>query len=113
MELNEIVHRTKKTWKAVNTEKYIHKDVELLYAAVGIGSEAGEMQNVVKKFFRKRYYTSGHAQTDEDFIPNVKGEIADILYYVSRVADILEINMEEAFNEKMKENESRYMEAGK
>ncbi len=113
MELNEIVNVTKKTWKAESTEGYMPKDIELLYAALGIGSEAGEMQNVVKKFFRKRYYTSGHAQNDEDFIPNVKEEIADILYYVSRVADILGIDIEEAFNEKMKENEDRYMKAGK
>ena len=84
-------------------------DIELLYAALALGGEAGELQNYVKKNFRKKYYNKVHAIRDEDFIPSVRSEIADILYYVSRVADILGINLEDAFNEKMDENKSRFM----
>lgn len=85
------------------------KDIELLYAALALGGEAGELQNYIKKDFRKKYYHKVHAMKDDEFIPSVKSEIADILYYVSRVADILGISLEEAFDEKMRENESRYM----
>jgi NTP pyrophosphatase (non-canonical NTP hydrolase) len=38
----------------------------------------------------------------------VSHEMADVFYYLLRLADVLNVNLEEAFMEKMRHNESKY-----
>ena len=47
-------------------------------------------------------------ENKEEIIKASKEEIADIFYYVVRMCQILDANLEEAFFEKMKKNRSKY-----
>jgi NTP pyrophosphatase (non-canonical NTP hydrolase) len=38
----------------------------------------------------------------------VAHELADVLYYLLRLADLLDVNLEEAFQEKMRHNQAKY-----
>ncbi len=106
MEINKIVEETRKTWFASHDGNYSKGDVELLYATLALGGEVGELQNKVKKIFRTKYYTEGHPSSTG--IEAIGEEIADTLFYLSRIADLLEIDIEKEFAKKMAENVKRY-----
>lgn len=106
MEINKMVEETRKTWFASHEGEYSKRDVELLYATLALGGEVGELQNKVKKLFRLKYYTEGHSP--EGGVDAIGEEIADTLFYVSRIADLLGIDADRAFTEKMAENVKRY-----
>lgn len=59
----------------------------LVYAALGLG-EAGEVQNKVKKILRD---ASG-VLTDETRV-KIRGELGDILWYISAMCDELGVSM--------------------
>lgn len=113
MDINEMVKETRNTWKVSPSGAYDGMDVELLYSAIGVGSETGELENLVKKYFRKKYYTDGHSFEREEIMKKIEDELADVLYYTSRVADLLKIDLDRAFTEKMAENARRYNDAKK
>ena len=107
MELNDVVKESKKTWNHSPVERYADDDVELIYLAGCLGGEVGELQNMIKKHFRGKYYSKGHPLQGD--IKKFAGtEIADILYYTSRLAELLNVDMEKEFRKKMEENTKRY-----
>jgi NTP pyrophosphatase (non-canonical NTP hydrolase) len=111
VDIDRFVEETRKTWNAEYEGEFGHKDVELLYAAAALGGEAGELQNMIKKIFRYKYYTKGHKP--DDLYKDLPQEIADVLYYLCRIADVLEIDISKAFEEKMRVNRERYVSSGK
>ena len=109
MQINDTVEESRTTWVLEGDDSFEKKDVELLYIALAMGGEVGELENLVKKFFRKRYYNKGHTIEDKLLLESMEGELADILYYTSRAADLLKIDLEKAFIKKMDENRKRYL----
>jgi NTP pyrophosphatase (non-canonical NTP hydrolase) len=107
MRLNDLPAITRKTWTIPATgKKYKPKDIEMLYIATCLGGESGELLNKIKKVFRYKYFTKAHSE--KDLAKKVKEEMTDVLYYVSRLADLLDVNMEKELESRMKENVKRY-----
>jgi NTP pyrophosphatase (non-canonical NTP hydrolase) len=106
MDLKQMIEETGRTWHFNSDTEYSDKDMELQYLALAVGGEAGELQNLVKKIIRRRNHTDGHS--NDDLEKDVPHEMVDVLYYVFRMADLLEIDLEKAFVEKMEINKARY-----
>ena len=49
-----------------------------------------------------------HKENEEKVVNAVKDEVADIFYYVVRMCQKMNINLEEAFFEKMKKNRQKH-----
>ena len=49
-----------------------------------------------------------HKENEEKVVNAVKDEVADIFYYVVRMCQKMNINLEEAFSEKMKKNRQKH-----
>ncbi len=60
---------------------------EIMYCALGLSSEAGEMSNYVKKLYRD-------GDTPE-MRQNVADELGDVLWYAARTAESLGVNLQE------------------
>lgn len=108
MDINDMITETRSSWHASSSNGFDGREVELLYAALGMGSETGELENLVKKRFRKKYYVDGHSIEEKEAMDKIGDELADVLYYTFRVADILAIDVSAAFMKKMEENKKRY-----
>ncbi len=108
--MNDMVKESRTTWVLDGDDDYNKKHVELLYVALAMSGELGELQNLIKKYFRKRYYNKGHTMDDKMMIEGMEDELADVIYYTCRMADLLGIDPEKAFMNKMVENKRRYIE---
>lgn len=106
MDLKEMFDRTTKTWRYNREAKHDPADIEAIYVALALGGEVGELQNLIKKIFRRKYSTLGHSR--EGMEKELHGEMADVLYHILRLSALLDIDLEKAFIEKMEENEKRY-----
>ena len=79
-------------WRSRYTAIYPTKDQSdgWIYPTLGLTGEAGEVANTVKKIIR-----------DEKGIPSsldkekVKGELGDVLWYISQLAHELDLSLEE------------------
>lgn len=108
MQLNDVIKESKKTWSHFDLNKAESSDLEMLYVSLALGGEVGELQNKIKKYFRRKYLTTGHSTGDE--ISMVGEELADVIYYVGRLAEVLKLDIDKEFSEKMAENVKRYNE---
>ena len=73
--------------------------------ALAIASETGELAELFQWVTEEE--SRGIAQ-DEGRRARVADELADILQYIIRMADILDISLPEALWRKLRENEARY-----
>ncbi len=73
-----------------------------VYPALGLSGEAGEIANKLKKVIRDK----GGKLTDEDR-QILKGELGDVLWYVSELAHQLGLSLEEIAQENIKKLASR------
>jgi NTP pyrophosphatase (non-canonical NTP hydrolase) len=94
------------TWHFEKSSKYKPEDIEILYLSLALGGEVGELQNLVKKVFRRKYHTKGHSS--DELEKELPSELADVLYYLLRLSASTGVDLEKAFKEKMKENKERY-----
>lgn len=106
MDINDLVKESAKTWKHAKGANYTDQDVEILYVSNALGGEMGELQNKVKKYIRQKYWTTAHSTGSEK--ESINEEVADILFYVARLSELLSIDMEKEFKKKMEENVKRY-----
>tara|TARA_Y100000034_G_scaffold106734_1_gene135664 strand:+ start:374 stop:706 length:333 start_codon:yes stop_codon:yes gene_type:complete len=60
----------------------------IVYAALGLAGEAGELSNKVKKIFRD---DGGHLRNGRR--EAIKHELGDILWYVAELCSVLELKM--------------------
>ncbi|MDE1865091.1 MAG: nucleotide pyrophosphohydrolase [Candidatus Micrarchaeota archaeon] len=106
MDVKQMIEETGKTWHFTKGAGYSDREMELQYLALAVGAEAGELQNLVKKMVRRKHHTEGHSS--DGLEKDVPHEMIDVLYYIFRMADLLEIDLEKAFTEKMEINRARY-----
>ena len=69
---------------------------------------AGEVGELVEVFQWLTPEQSAAADTDPVRVRAVEDELADVLQYVVRIADVLGIDLAEAVWRKLRENEQRY-----
>jgi NTP pyrophosphatase (non-canonical NTP hydrolase) len=74
----------------------------LLTAAIGLGSESGEFQEIVKKIFFQ-----GKPLTDEN-VWHMKRELGDILWYWINACRALNLDPNDVVAENVRKLESRY-----
>lgn len=82
-------------------EKF-HTPKNLVMAMTG---EVGELSEIFQWLSKEE---AESAMEDPQKAQRIKDEIADIFYYVTRLAFVLNIDLEEAFWEKMKKNADKY-----
>lgn len=70
---------------AYGTAQYPDRGSNLLYPALGIAEEAGEVAGKVKKFWRNLGITDG-AKLDEGQKEVLKKELGDVLWYAAAIA---------------------------
>lgn len=98
-----------------NNYDYLHRRIEslrsndpllnpslALTACIGLGSECGEFQEILKKvFFQGKPY-------NEDTRHHLKRELGDIIWYWVNACRALGLNPNEVIDENVKKLESRY-----
>lgn len=67
-------------------------DIGLLYALMGLAGEAGELSNDAKKVIR---------EDDEDYLESLPDELGDVLWYLARVADELDVSLDKIAEENL------------
>ena len=69
---------------------------------------AGEAAELMEIFQWLTEAESGKVMKNPVKAKAVKHELADVFYYLLRLADILDVDLEQAFFEKMRHNEAKY-----
>lgn len=82
-------------------DEYINVPL-LLTAAIGLGSEAGEFQEIVKKIIFQ-----GKSLTEEVAF-HMKRELGDICWYLANAANALDLSLEDIMEENIRKLETRY-----
>jgi NTP pyrophosphatase (non-canonical NTP hydrolase) len=75
---------SRKTWNLVAT------DHPIVYPTLGLANEAGEVAGKVKKIFRDK-----GGQIGEDDRQALKGELGDVLWYLTQICTELGLTLEE------------------
>jgi len=94
------------------TYKYDFRDGNLLYLSNGMGGEAGEVQNEVKKLYRALNQGKTQDESDNEISlrkENIKKEIGDVLWYLFAMANEIEVNIEEVIQINMNKNNDKLL----
>lgn len=82
--------------------KVTDDNIELLeFLIISLVGEVGEVANIVKKIVRGDFSL---AERDNE----IREEIADIFIYLLKISYQMDIDLEEAYFEKMKRNQERF-----
>ncbi len=84
MNLNEYQTQSRKTAKRVYT------DHPIIYPTLGLTNEAGELAGKVKKILRDK-----NGQSSEEDREALKGELGDVLWYLTQLCTELELRLEQ------------------
>ena len=93
--------------QARQTAKYPVIGHPVIYPALGLASEAGEVAGKIKKIFRDK--DGVISATDREAL---KGELGDVLWYLAQVCTELEISLDEVAEHNLEKLFSR-LERGK
>jgi|SRR3989344_2158844 len=85
MELNEYQK------KALTTAQYAEK-LKIIYPAIGLGNEAGEVLGKVKKWLRG---DDGEGEMSEIRKEALKDELGDVLWYLAVLARDLDVSLDD------------------
>tara|TARA_Y100001963_G_scaffold49041_1_gene68915 strand:+ start:470 stop:808 length:339 start_codon:yes stop_codon:yes gene_type:complete len=80
---------------------------DIIYPSLGLSGEVGELMNQIKKIYRDDNGKINFVRKQ-----NLTKEIGDVMWYIARVADDLNIDLTEAVELNLKKLNSR-MERGK
>ncbi len=93
--------------KSRKTAKYPAIGHGVIYPTLGLTNEAGEVAGKIKKIFRDKDGIIGEAEREA-----LKGELGDVLWYLSQVCTELEISLDEVAEANIEKLYSR-LERGK
>jgi NTP pyrophosphatase (non-canonical NTP hydrolase) len=77
-------------------------EVRVIYPALGLAGETGEVMEHVKKMLR-----DGDGKMDAERLGKIKKEIGDVLWYVANLAADLDLSMNEIAEENLAKLKSR------
>tara|TARA_Y100000780_G_scaffold211112_2_gene210174 strand:+ start:371543 stop:371935 length:393 start_codon:yes stop_codon:yes gene_type:complete len=87
----------------VTTAMYPHAETgnveELMYLALGLVGEAGEVANKVKKLFRDG--------DNQDLRTELAKELGDVMWYMGRLSSVLDVDLTETLAKNVAKLESR------
>lgn len=83
MELNEYQKLAAET--AIYSREY-----SVMYPALGLSAETGELNNVIKKVMR-----DNNGYMDEEFVNKAKSELGDVLWYVAALCKDLGLDLDD------------------
>lgn len=89
------------------TYNYDFGNENLLYLSNGMGGEAGEVQNEVKKLYRVLNQAKTPDESAEERSlrkENIKKEIGDVLWYLFAMANEIEVNIEDIIETNIEKN---------
>jgi len=89
--------------KALTTALYPEK-YKIIYSAMGLGNEAGEVLGKVKKWLRG---DDGDGAMSEERKEGLKGELGDVLWYLSGLASDLGLSLEDIAKSNIEKLQSR------
>ena len=78
--------------KCRTTAFYAHENegYKIIYPALGLTGEAGEVSEKVKKLLRDK-----NGIVDEEFINNIEKELGDVMWYIAALCSDLNLKMED------------------
>jgi NTP pyrophosphatase (non-canonical NTP hydrolase) len=97
MELNEYQKQALTT--ALYPEKY-----KIIYPALGLGNESGEVLGKIKKWLRG---DDGDGEISEERKEALKGELGDVLWYLAVLARDLDFSLEDIAKTNVEKLQSR------
>jgi len=62
------------------------QEVKAMFLALAVNGEAGELGEKVKKYVR---------ENDDSYLEEAKDELGDVLWYLSQIATLLDVSLEE------------------
>lgn len=86
----------------VRSTKVYDAEYALVYPALGLASEAGEVAGKLKKLMRDH-----EGQLSQEMFEAIIKELGDVLWYVTAVADDLGVTISDVFHINMRKLESR------
>jgi NTP pyrophosphatase (non-canonical NTP hydrolase) len=89
------------------TAKYPPIGHAVIYPTLGLTNEAGEVAGKIKKIFRDKEGVIGEAEREA-----LKGELGDVLWYLTQVCTELELSLDEVAQHNLEKLFDR-MERGK
>jgi len=95
MQMNEYQHETRRT----ATGGEASDDMRLAIFALGVAGEAGEVADLIKKWL-------GHGRSRD--IPDLVGELGDVLWYIAAIADRCGVTLEEVALYNVKKLRTKY-----
>jgi NTP pyrophosphatase (non-canonical NTP hydrolase) len=84
MDFNDYQNKSRKT------AKYPAIGHPVIYPALGLVNEAGEVAGKIKKVFRDK-----DGQINEEIRQALKAELGDVLWYIAQVATELDLSLDE------------------
>jgi len=94
----EQAQKTIDTWIKTNGVRYFN---ELTNMAI-LTEEVGEVARIISR----KYGEQSFKESDKDKC--LDDELADVLFYLLRIADVLKIDLEEAFWQKFEKSKAKY-----
>lgn len=83
----------------LSTKWYAHADQndsgELVYMALGLAGEGGEFVDLVKKIARDHGYTLDLDMVSTPLLHELRDELGDVLWYLTQLAHLLGLDLEE------------------
>ena len=96
---------------------YAHADQndtgELAYHALGIAGEGGEYVDLVKKVVRDLGYTTALYNLSDELLGKLRGELGDLLWYLTQAAKLLGMTIPELMRLNMDKLEAREADGGR
>lgn len=88
--------------KASETARFPDKDLIFVYTALGLMGEAGEVAEKIKKIWRDK-----NKQIDDIDREEIKKEMGDVLWYLSQLAEELNIDFDDVAQTNLDKTASR------
>ena len=100
----------------MRTKWYAHADQndtgELAYHALGLAGEGGEFVDLVKKIVRDHGYNTDLDQLSGELWAKLQDELGDVLWYMTQLANLLGMNLNELMAMNMAKLEAREADGG-
>ena len=90
-----------------NTYKYDFGYGDLLYLSNGMGGEAGEVQNEIKKVYRLFKDESSIEQAKNLKREEIKKELGDVLWYLTAICNKMDISLKDIIVENIEKNKDK------
>lgn len=89
--------------KAKETAKFPEKENAFIYASLALMGESGEVAEKIKKIWRDK-----NKQVSLEDKEEIKKELGDVLWYLSQLAEELDINFDDVAQTNLDKTQSRH-----